>query len=61
MTPRERLARSAADLDPLKQGALDGLCGLYSIINAIALAVHPPPRPYRSSSRRDCSGQVSVG
>lgn len=41
MTPRERLARSAAELDPLKQGALDGLCGLYSIINAIALAVYP--------------------
>lgn len=28
-------------LEPLKQGALDGLCSIYSIINAATLAAYP--------------------
>lgn len=31
----------ARNLEPLKQGSLDGLCGLYAIINAIRLTLYP--------------------
>ena len=29
-----------SDISPYRQGQLDGLCGLYAIINAIRLATH---------------------
>jgi hypothetical protein len=29
-----------SDIAPYRQGQLDGLCGLYAIINAIRLATH---------------------
>lgn len=35
------LARAAIELQPLMQGNLDGLCGLYAIINALRVAVYP--------------------
>lgn len=38
---RWRLSQAARELRPLRQGELDGLCGLYAIINAIRLSVHP--------------------
>lgn len=44
MRPRDRLAMAAHELLPLKQGQLDGLCGLYSIINAVRLALYPDRR-----------------
>lgn len=44
MTPRETLAQASRRLEPLKQGELDGLCGLYAIINAIRLSLHPDRR-----------------
>lgn len=43
MTPRLRLANAARILTPAVQGTYDGLCGLYAIINAIDLVLHPRP------------------
>jgi hypothetical protein len=34
-------ARKTAPVKPLEQGDCDGLCGLYTVINAIRLALHP--------------------
>lgn len=41
MRARWQLAAAARELRPLRQGELDGLCGLYSIINALRLAIYP--------------------
>jgi len=38
--PRYRPSRSGKQLSPLQQGALDGLCSIYAIINALRL-LHP--------------------
>lgn len=35
------LIRAQRELRPLEQGHLDGLCGLYAIINAVRVAVYP--------------------
>ena len=37
------------EIEPYRQGNLDGLCGLYSVINALRLAAHP----YRPLNRTD--------
>lgn len=44
MTSKATLAEAAAELRPLYQGELDGLCGLYAIINAVRLVVYPARR-----------------
>ena len=36
-----QLEEAARELAPLRQGELDGLCGLYAVINAVRLVVHP--------------------
>ena len=41
MPPRSRLAAAARQLEPLRQGDLDSLCGLYAIINAVQLVLYP--------------------
>jgi len=41
MHARWQLSAAARELKPLRQGELDGLCGLYSIINAVRLASFP--------------------
>jgi hypothetical protein len=40
--------------EALEQGALDGLCGIYSIVNSIlwALRTYPPPRHRQRASKR---------
>lgn len=38
---RWRLINATRALQPLRQGELNGLCGLYSIINAVRLALYP--------------------
>ena len=50
MTPRDRLAAASQALKPLQQGELDGLCGLYAIINAIRLALYPDCKLTRPES-----------
>ena len=35
------LARAKRELQPLEQGDLDSLCGLYAVINAVRLVVYP--------------------
>jgi hypothetical protein len=35
------LARAASELRPLEQGDLDGLCGLYAVINVLRVATYP--------------------
>jgi hypothetical protein len=43
---------AASELDPLPQGGLDGLCGVYSIINALRVARHAClPLPGREARR----------
>jgi hypothetical protein len=37
-TPRSFIIPAARELEPCLQGSLDGLCGLYAIINAIRIA-----------------------
>ena len=54
---RERLAATARSLTPMRQGSLDGLCGLYAVINAIQLATFPD----RRLTRRDMVGLFEVG
>ena len=40
--PMNRISLPAADaLEPLRQGSLSSVCGLYSIINAIRICLHP--------------------
>jgi hypothetical protein len=41
VSSRYQLEEAARLLKPLRQGDLDGLCGLYAVINAIRLVVHP--------------------
>lgn len=41
MTRRLRLAEAARSLRPYQQGELDSLCGLYTVINAVRVAVWP--------------------
>jgi hypothetical protein len=41
MRARWQLTAAARELAPLRQGELDGLCGLYAIINAVRLARYP--------------------
>ena len=41
MATLSRLARAKRELQPLEQGDLDSLCGLYAIINAVRLVVYP--------------------
>ena len=41
MAALSRLARAKRELQPLEQGDLDGLCGLYAVINAVRLVVYP--------------------
>lgn len=40
--------------EALEQGSLDGLCGIYSIVNSIlwALRTYPPPRHRKRASKR---------
>ena len=38
-------------LEPFRQGRLDGLCGVYSVINALRLAVWPAHRLSRESCK----------
>jgi hypothetical protein len=42
----------ARALEPLKQGSLDGLCGLYSVINAIRVTVYPEHKLTQSQQYR---------
>lgn len=51
-----RLA-AAAQLQPLAQGELDGLCGLYSVINAVRLAL----QPYAPVSERQTERMFRIG
>lgn len=44
MTRRLRLADAARAIRPYEQGDLDSLCGLYTVINAVRVAVHPHRR-----------------
>lgn len=44
MDARERLARASRALEPMWQGSLDSLCGLYAVINAVQLALYPSRR-----------------
>ena len=46
------LARAAREIRPLEQGNLDGLCGLYAIINAVRVAVYPELTLSNSVSKR---------
>jgi hypothetical protein len=39
------------NLEPFRQGRLDGLCGVYSVINALRLAVWPAHRLGRESCK----------
>ena len=41
MATLSRLARAKRELQPLEQGDLDSLCGLYAVINAVRLVVSP--------------------
>ncbi|HEX8414975.1 MAG TPA: hypothetical protein VF637_13975 [Sphingomicrobium sp.] len=41
MMRRERLSTASRQLVPMRQGNLDGLCGLYATINAVQLALYP--------------------
>ena len=41
MATLSRLARAKRELQPLEQGDLDSLCGLYAVINAVRLVVYP--------------------
>ena len=41
MAPLSGLARAKRELQPLEQGDLDSLCGLYAVINAVRLVVYP--------------------
>ena len=52
MNPRTKLALAAKELIPLRQGDLDGFCGLYAIINAVRLAIHPGQRLRHPQSKR---------
>lgn len=52
MTPRETLAAASRVLKPLQQGELDGLCGLYAIINAIRLSLYPERRLSKAEAAR---------
>ena len=38
---RLRLAEASRVLKPYEQGSLDGLCGIYSVVNAIQLVIYP--------------------
>ena len=38
---RTVLLAAASELEPLEQGKLDGLCGLYAIVNGIRVAAYP--------------------
>ena len=38
---RFRLADAAKLLKPYEQGSLDGLCGIYSVVNAVQLVIYP--------------------
>jgi hypothetical protein len=50
--PDEWTIPAASELDPLPQGGLDGLCGVYSIINALPVARHEGlPLPGREARR----------
>jgi hypothetical protein len=50
--PEQWMIPAASELDPLSQGGLDGLCGVYSIINALRIARHPcSPLPGREARR----------
>ncbi|QYE35229.1 hypothetical protein KZX46_04300 [Polymorphobacter sp. PAMC 29334] len=51
------LARATRELKPLEQGDLDGLCGLYAIINALRIAVYPN----RIISSRMCGQLLDCG
>ncbi len=44
----------------LEQGALDGLCGVYSIVNGIvwALRTYPRPRPQKQGRRRPSDAEL---
>ena len=48
MASRSQLEEAAKHLRPLRQGDLDGLCGVYAVVNAIRLVVYPF-RPLRRS------------
>lgn len=41
MAPLSGLARAKREIQPLEQGDLDSLCGLYAVINAVRLVVYP--------------------
>lgn len=57
MASRYQLEEAARLLEPLRQGDLDGLCGIYAVINAIRLVVHPV-RPLR---RRELKALFDCG
>ena len=46
------LLAAAAELEPLQQGKLDGLCGLYAIVNGIRIAAYPEYQLGRTDQRR---------
>ena len=37
-------------MKPFQQGELDGLCGLYAIVNALRLIISTPPSPGKGLS-----------
>ena len=41
MAQLSSLARAKRELQPLEQGDLDAMCGLYAVINAVRLVVYP--------------------
>ena len=51
MTSRPMIIPAAIKLTPLRQGDSDSLCGLYSIINGIRLALHPKVKLTRTQVR----------
>jgi hypothetical protein len=49
---RARGTAGAAAPKPFEQGDLDGLCGVYAVVNAVRLAAHP----HRRLSAAECRG-----
>ena len=57
LSGRYQLAEAAKALKPFRQGDLDGLCGLYAVVNAVRLVVHP----YRALRRREARQLFECG
>ena len=57
LSGRYQLEQAAKTLKPFRQGDLDGLCGLYAVVNAVRLVVHP----YRVLRRQEARQLFECG